>query len=255
MCATERNTDENRMSIGEHLDELRRRIIYALVGVALAMTAGLLLTPRTIAFLKAPYMEQMEAIGQEPNLVVLQVTGGLVNYLRVGFYSAIVIASPWVCYQLWMFVAAGLHGKEKRYVRRIIPFCALLFLSGAAFFVLLIADQVLHYLLKMCLWVGTIPMITFENYISFMLRMIVVFGVAFQTPLVILVLAWVGLVSIRSLNQHRRHAIVAILVMAAIFTPPDLFSQVALAVPMWLLYELGVLLAYLAIRGKARARK
>lgn len=240
------------MSIGEHLEELRRRIIYSLVGVALAMSAGLLLTPRIIEFLKAPYVEQMEAIGQEPNLIVLQVTDGLVNYLRVALYSAIVIASPWVFYQLWMFVVAGLREKEKRYVRRVVPFCSLLFLSGAAFFVLLIADQVLHYLLQMCLWVGTVPMITFENYISFMLRMMVVFGVAFQTPLVILILALIGLVSIRTLNHYRRHAIVVILILAAVFTPPDPFSQVALAVPMWVLYELGVLLAYLAIRARSR---
>lgn len=248
MPKTEERPKETRMSVGEHLEELRRRILYALVGLAGGMVIGLIFAPDIVGMLKEPYVRGMEALGREGNLVVLEATSGLTNYLKVAFYSGLVLGSPWIFYQLWMFVAAGLHERERRYVRWAMPFCTLLFLGGAAFFLWVVSERILHYLLKLTEWLGMVPMITFENHISFMLRMMVVFGLAFQTPLVILVLVWTGLVDIKTLHHYRRHVIIAMMVFSAMFTPPDAFSMAALAVPMWLLYELGVLLAYLLLK-------
>ena len=236
------------MSLGEHLEELRRRIIYALAGLTAGTAICLYFAPVIIDVLKEPYVEVMKGLGLKGDLAVLDVTAGLTNYLKVSVYAGIVLASPWIVYQLWMFVSAGLHQKEKRYVLLVVPFCALLFVGGVAFFLLVVAESVLRFLLELSKWLGMVPMITFENHIGFMTRLMVVFGLAFQTPLVILTLAATNLVSLKMLHRYRRHVIVVILIVAALSTPPDPFSQLALAIPIWLLYELGVVLVYLLKR-------
>ena len=229
MPETDERHKEARMTVGEHLEELRRRIFYALLGLVAGMVVGLIFARDLIALLKGPYIRVMDKLGLEGDLVVLQATSGLTNYLKVAFYAGLVLGSPWIFYQLWMFVGTGLREREKRYVRWAIPFSTLLFVGGAAFFLWVVSERILHYLLKLTVWLGMNPMVTFENHVSFMLRMMVVFALAFQTPLVILILVWM-------------------------FTPPDPFSMVALAVPMWLLYELGVLLAYLLVGRKRRTQ-
>jgi len=256
MTKPDRNPDDARMSLGDHLDELRRRIIYMLVGLAVTTAACLVFAPELIAFLKRPYADVMLQLGLEPNLAVLDVSAGLTNYLKVSFYAGIVLAAPWLFYQLWAFISAGLYEREKRYVRLAAPLCAGLFVTGAMFFVLLVARQVLFYLLSLSRWLGMVPVITFENHINFMTRMMLVFGLAFQTPVLILGLATTGLLTLKMLHHYRKHVVVVILVLAAVLTPPDPFSQIALAIPMWLLYEFGVGLSYLLVfrrRNRSRA--
>jgi len=242
--------DEKRMSVSEHLEELRRRIIYILIALGVSTGLSLLFAPRIISLLKSPYVRVMEALGLAPDLAVLDVTGGLVSYLKIALYAGLVLAAPFIFYQVWAFVAAGLYEREKRYVRRSVPFCSVLFIAGVAFFLLVVAQRVLYFLLALAKWLGMVPVITFPSFVSFMMRMMVVFGLAFQTPLAILVLGMTGLVSARTLNRYRKHVIVIILALAAIFTPPDPFSQIALGLPMWGLYELGALLVYLFARKK-----
>lgn len=240
------------MTLGEHLEELRRRIIYALLGIVAGAIVGMVFAPEIIEALKEPYSRAMQELGQQPNLVVLDATSGLTNYLKVAFYSGFLLAAPWVFYHVWMFVAAGLHERERRYVRLAVPFSVLLFVGGAVFFLGVVSRRILYFLLSLSGWLGMMPMITFENHISFMTRMMVVFGLAFQTPLVILILSVTGLVSMQALHHYRKHVIVVILIVSATFTPPDPFSQMALAIPMWLLYELGVLLAFVFVHRRRR---
>ena len=246
--------DEKRMSLGEHLDELRRRLIYMMCAVAAAMLACLLFASRIIGFLEGPYKRAMESLGLEGQLIVLEVASGLTTLLRVSFYAGLLVSSPFVIYQAWAFIAAGLYERERRYVRMAVPFSAALFIAGAAFFLLVVSERILYYLLKLSTWLGMAPRITFDSFISFMMRTMVVFGVGFQTPLAIVILTAAGLVGPAALRRYRKHVIVGILALAALLTPPDPFSQIALAVPMWLLYELGVLLSWLYVR-KRRGRQ
>jgi Tat protein translocase TatC len=239
------------MSVGEHLEELRRRIIYVLLGMAVSTGLSLVFAPRIISLLKIPYVNVMERLGLEPNLAVLDVAGGLVSYLKIALYAGLILAAPFILYQVWAFVSVGLYEREKRYVRRSVPFSSVLFVGGVAFFLLVVAQRVLYFLLALAKWLGMVPVITFPNFMSFMMRMMVVFGLAFQTPLAILVLGMTGLVSARALNRYRKHVIVTILALAAMLTPPDPFSQIALGLPMWGLYELGVLLVYLFVRKRS----
>jgi len=249
-----RRHDDAKMTLGEHLEELRRRIIYALVGLAVAAAVSLLFTFDLLELLRRSYLDVLSQLNIPGNLVILDVTGGITNYLKVALYSGLVLASPWVFYQAWLFVSSGLHPRERRLVLIAAASCSVLFVCGAAFFLLVVAERVLFFLLMMIKWMGADPKITFRSHIAFMTQMTIVFGLAFQTPLLIFLLGALNVVSVATLNRYRRHVIVAILLLAALFTPPDPFSQIALAIPLWLLYELGVLLTYLFVR-KRKARR
>ena len=238
------------MTLGEHLEELRRRLIYALLAVAASTVAALCFCPALINLLRLPYHHAMERLQMPGELVVLGVADSLSIYLMVSLYAGLIVSAPVVLHQLWLFVGAGLYRRERRMVMLSVPFSAVLFLGGAAFFLAAVSEPILYYFMSVSRWLGTVPMITFDRYIGFMAKMMVLFGLAFQTPLVVLVLAAVGIVSIRGLNKYRRHVIIAVLVVAGVLTPPDPFSQIALAVPLWGLYELGVLLAYLLVGRK-----
>ena len=240
------------MPLGEHLVELRRRIIYGLLGLVAAMALSLFFAPQIIGLLKRPYAQVMAEFGRTGDLAILDATAALTNYLKVSFYAGIVLASPWIFYQFWIFVSAGLYKRERRCVLLGLPLCAMLFIGGAVFFLLVVARRMLYFLLALSEWLGMVPVITFSSHISFMTRLALLFALAFQTPLLILTLAATHIVSIKALQSYRKHVVVGILIFAAMFTPPDPFSQMALAMPMWLLYEFGVLLAYLFIRRSAK---
>jgi len=234
------------MTLGEHLGELRHRLIYAIIALVVSTAGSLYFCPAIIALLKAPYAEAMARLGMDDKLVVLGVASGLTTYMRVSFYAGLIISAPLILQQLWMFVAAGLYEREKRYVMFAVPVSVGLFLAGAAFFLLVLSQSILYYLMTVSRWLGMVPMITFDRY--FMGRMMVLFGLAFQTPLLVLVLAAVGLVSRGTLNRYRKHVIVVAVVLAAVVTPPDPLSQIALALPLWMLYELGVVLVYIFVK-------
>ncbi len=233
---------EARMTVGEHLEELRRRIIRALlglaVGVAIAMAAG----NHLVDALKHPYIRAMAETGREPELIVLHAAEGFLIYLKVALVAGLVLSSPWVFYQLWMFMAAGLHRRERRMVLPAVAVSAGLFLAGAAFFLLGVAVPVLRFFIGFSGWLNLRADITFDNHVSMMLGLMLVFGLAFQTPIVVLLLARMGVVTRGQLSKYRRHVIVCMFLLGAVATSPSPLDQVALALPMWLLYELGVLL-------------
>jgi sec-independent protein translocase protein TatC len=252
----EQEQEATRMSLGEHLDELRRRVIYSLLGLATAMAAALVFGREIVWVLKHPYdaaLQQVEP-GADAGLAVLSAGAGFDAYMRISFYCGLVIACPWILYQLWLFISAGLYPNERRYVSRSVPFSVLLFLGGTAFFYFFVAVPAIRFLLWFDRYMGLKPMVTLQSHVGFMTDMFLAFGIAFQTPLAILILAKVGLVDMKMLNRYRRMAIFAILVFSAVFAPPDALSMLAMAVPMWLLYEFGVLLAFLAIRKRQREK-
>lgn len=251
--APSRDHDDEPMTIGEHLEELRRRILYALLGLAAGTAVAMLFGQHLVALLEAPYVTVMREAGVEPELAILQVTDGFTTYVRLGVVFGLVLSSPWVFYQLWTFVSAGLYPRERRYVLLAVPFSAALFAAGAAFFLFGVSTMVLRFFVAFSAWLGLTPLITFQNHLRFMTSMMVAFGLGFQTPLAVMLLAKVGLVRIATLHRYRRHVIVGILILAALFTSPSPVDQVALAIPMWALYELGVLLAWLTTRNGRRA--
>lgn len=236
------------MSLGEHLEELRRRLIYALLGLVVGVAIGLAIGRPIIQIMQRPYEAALAKMGM-PNeqLSVLAVGAGFDIYMRVALYTGLLIGCPWIIYQVWAFIAAGLRPNERRYVQFSVPFSVALFLAGGVFFVFFVSVPAITFLMEFDRWLGVKPLITLPNQIGFMVDMILAFGVAFQTPVAVLILAKVGLVDMKTLRGYRRHAALAVSIFAAIFAPGDALSMIIMAGAMYLLYELGLVLAHLLI--------
>ena len=184
-------------------------------------------------------------------LQVIAVAAGFISYIKIAMIAGLLLSSPWVFYQLWMFVAAGLYPHEKRYVHIAAPFSAVLFVSGALFFLFVVAPLTLRFLVSFNQRILDVnSQFTFQHYIAFVSHLMLVFGLAFQTPTAIFFLNRTGLVSIAALNKSRKFVVLAIFIVAAMATPPDVISQVTLAVPLYLLFELGILLSYISERRR-----
>jgi sec-independent protein translocase protein TatC len=234
---------DSTMSLGDHLEELRTRLILALAGLGVALAGCLLLGKLIISFIQGPYLAVM---GPDSSLQTLAPAEGISSYVRIALIAGLIVSSPWVFYHLWMFVATGLYPNERRYVYIAIPFSVILFITGALFFMFIVAQLSLAFLLKVNLWLGLKSNWTFPKYVSFISALMLVFGIAFQTPIAIFFLNRTGLVSIRALSRSRKYVFLAVFIIAAMATPPDVISQVTLAVPLYLLFELGILMSYLA---------
>jgi sec-independent protein translocase protein TatC len=249
MGSSKKNYDpfETTMSLGDHLEELRMRLLLALAGLVVGVIISLFFGRLTIEFIKGPYTA---VLGEEAHLQTLAPTQGFTSYIKITVVTGLLLSSPWVFYHLWMFVAAGLYAHEKRYVQMAVPFSAVLFIVGALFFIFVLAQLSLGVLVRMDRWLGLESSWTFPKYVSFITMLMLVFGIAFQTPLAVFLLTKTGLVSIESLKRARKFVVLAIVIVAALATPPDPLSQVALAVPLYLLFELGIVLSYLSARKR-----
>lgn len=244
---------DSTMSLGDHLEELRMRLIRALLGLGLGAVLCLVLCSKIITFIEGPYIGVM---GTEARLQTLAPADGIISYIKIALISGLILTSPWVFYQIWMFVAAGLYPHEKRYVHLATPFSAALFVIGALFFVLVVAPLTLAFLVKFNQRVlGVSSNFTFANYISFITMLMLVFGIAFQTPIAIFFLNRTGLVSIESLRRSRKFVLLGIFVIAAMATPPDVVSQVTLAIPLYALFEIGILLSYFSQKKREKQEK
>jgi sec-independent protein translocase protein TatC len=239
------------MTLGEHLDDLRRRLVLSATGLALSMTLCLIFGKEIMVWIEKPFVAALTEMHKDPSLAVTTVTGVFTTYLRISFYAGLVLASPWIFYQLWSFVAAGLYRRERRYVWLALPFSLSLFLLGAVFATYL-SIPAIKFFISFGDDMGIKPIIMLDDYVSFMTNLLLAFGAVFQVPLVVLVLARVGLVDLRMLHHYRRHVVVAMAAIAAVLAPVDPGSMMAMLLPMWLLYELGIFLAWLLVFRKNR---
>jgi len=238
---------DSTMSLGDHLEELRTRLLYALAGVAVCAIIGFFLGRRIIALLEGPYVD---AMGEEARMIALGPADGFISYVKISLVTGLILSSPWVFYHLWMFVAAGLYPREKRYVYIAAPLSAALFVAGALFFIVGVGPLTLGFLVRINNFLSLSSQFSFRLYIAFVTHLMLVFGIAFQTPTAIFFLNRTGLVSLEALSRSRKYVVLLIVIVAAMATPPDVVSQIALAVPLYLLFELGILLSYFANRRK-----
>ena len=245
--ANETETDLSRMSFSDHIEELRGRLIKALIGIALASVICLCFGDAILTFIRRPLDAALVEYGHPPLLVFLSPVEFFSVYVRVGLICGLMLASPWVFYQIWSFVAAGLYKHERKWVRIFGPASLVLFVAGLACLYYAVLPLTLRFFLRFGEGMAT-PMFTWSFYVSMVLSFALGFGIGFQMPLVVIFLAVSGLVPVSQLKRMRKFIIVGVLTMAAILTPPDWQSQVLLALPMLGLYELGLLVARLAVR-------
>ena len=335
-----------RMSFGDHLLELRSRIIKSLIGIAVAFGISLLLGKYVLLFIAEPMLIALAAAGHEPSFYFNAPPEYFLTYVKVSLICGIFLSAPWTFYQVWGFVAAGLYDQEKKFVNIFAPFSAVLFIIGGVFFVIVVAPisfnffvtfgskwmapeikdsffykrfadeestakketdrgdlaetpktiqeqprgkSIFSFSVDLLLVQGKIlpiphlsinvegesnkhlpdtpqspespespgtpespddpsqgsmvkPWITLQQYVSFVIWLTLVFGLAFQMPLVVFMLGQLGLVGLDSLRSMRKYVLFAIVIASAIITPPDVISQIMLSIPMYALYEVGVML-------------
>jgi sec-independent protein translocase protein TatC len=168
--------------------------------------------------------------------------------MKVTLVLSLIIALPWVFYQMWAFIAPGLYAHEKRLVLPLVLSSSLLFMAGVAFCYFFVFRNVFHFISSFAPASITV-MPDIENYLDFVMSMCLAFGATFEVPVVVVILVRMGLVSVEKLREIRSYVIVGAFVIAAIITPPDGFSMLALAIPMCLLFELGLMLAPAFVRA------
>lgn len=231
--------EEGQESFISHLVELRDRLIRALV-VVLVVFLGLVNWARDIyTLLAAPMLAALPVGG---HMIATDVAGAFFVPMKVTMMVSFLIALPFVLYQAWAFVAPGLYAHEKKLAVPLLFASVALFFVGMCFAYFVVFPTVFAFINKFAPE-GVAVMTDIDKYLSFVLTTFLAFGITFEVPVVVIVLVRVGLVSVEKLKEIRPYVIVGAFVVGAIFTPPDVLSQFMLAVPMWLLYELGIVLA------------
>jgi len=236
---TDPTPDENQETFLSHLIELRTRLLRAIIAVVIVLLCLFTFAKTIYSALAAPLLR---VLPQGSTMIATDVTGTFLVPLKVTLMAAFLVALPYVLYQMWAFVAPGLYQHEKKLVAPVLVSSFIFFLLGmsfAYFFVFPIAFGFFaHYTPA-----GVQMMTDIDKYLSFVLTMFIAFGVTFEVPVIVIVLVRMGIVSLEKLRSIRAYVIVGAFVVGAIFTPPDVVSQLLLAVPLWLLYELGLLMA------------
>ncbi|MCC5786731.1 MAG: twin-arginine translocase subunit TatC [Phycisphaerales bacterium] len=302
------------MPLGDHLEELRARIIIAILGLLPVFAVSLLLSRTALRLIIAPMQEALLSQGLPGQLQTLSPVEPLTTWLRVGLVLTVIFGAPWLVYQLWRFISPGLYRNERRFVHVLIPMSFFMSLAGVLFLYKLILPLVLVFFLQFGAGLGRITAETMvlpdgtelpsvmvlpadpiapeagswwmntelmqlriaigegerarvvgvpvtsgnalaqqprlSEYTRLILNMALAFALGFQTPVVVLLLGWMGLVTPASLGRVRRYAVLGAAVVGSVLTPADPISMVMLAVPLYLLYELGILLLRVMPMGK-----
>ena len=224
-----------------HLVELRDRLVKASIGIAL-VCAALMFWPgpsHIYDFIARPMIASLP-VGSK--MIATGVISPFLVPMKVTLVIAFILALPWVLYQLWAFIAPGLYTHEKRLVAPLVISSSLLFMAGVAFCYFFVFGRVFKFIGEFSpSSIAVTPDI--ENYLDFVMSMCLAFGATFEVPVVVVILVRMGLVSVAKLKEVRSYVIVGAFVIAAIVTPPDIVSQFSLAIPMCLLFELGLLVA------------
>jgi len=272
------------MSLGDHLEELRLRMILALAGIVLGLIVCLFFGKHLIGFLERPYNQAMGLTQLQPianteqksaNQIEIEIqtdevasdvmtnslqpriglqtkkpAEGFTTYLKICLVFGLLLTSPWVFWQAWSFVSSGLYRHEQKFIRVVSPVSALLFVTGALFFLFMVAPLAMTFFMKFNEALNLASFWMFEDYINLILMLMLVFGLAFQMPIAIVFAERMGLVSIKTLANARKYVIVALTIIAAMATPPDVISQICLFIPMYALFESGIVACRLLSKEK-----
>ena len=242
-------TDNLQTGLFSHLLELRTRLIKAAATVLLLLVALMPVANRLYSLLAAPLVARLP---QGAHLIATEVTSPFLTPLKLAFYVALLVSMPVILYQLWAFVSPGLYRKEKRLARPLLVAALLLFYLGCAFAYYLVLPAAFRFLTAMTPN-GVEMMTDINHYLDFVMLVFFAFGLCFEVPVAVVILAATGIVDLAKLRSSRRYVLVGVFAVSALLTPPDITSMIMLAVPMYLLYELGLLaVAWLVVPRTAQ---
>ncbi len=239
---------QNEMSVFEHIAELRKRLIIVVVFFFIAVIAGFLLSRPIIIYL------QHTDEARNLTLNSFNLTDPLMVYMKFAFIIAFVLTSPIILYQLWSFVSPGLYEKERRVTLSYIPISVGLFLLGVAFSYFILFPFVVEFMERISNDLGINQVIGINEYFTFLLQLVIPFGVLFQLPVVVMFLTRLGIVTPMFLSKIRRYAYFALLVIAALITPPELTSHLMVSIPLFILYEISIWVSRISYRKAQRVK-
>lgn len=241
------DTAEGKMSFLEHLGELRTRIVWSLIPTIVGLLVAFRFSDRILLYLRRP----LDKAGVQ--LVALTPTESFWTSMKISMVAGVILAMPIILWQVWAFIAPGLHRHERRFAAPFVLIGSLLFLIGASFALLVVVPFALQFLLNFGKEQGITPMISVSSHVDFIIKFTLAFGLVFELPLALTMLSRMGLVTPQFLSKNRKYAILINFVIAAMLTPtPDILNQSLMAGPLIILYEVGILSA--RIFGK-RKRK
>jgi len=222
-----------------HLIELRDRLLKAMVSLLVVFGVLFYWARDIYSFLAKPLLAELPA---GSHMIAVEVAAPFFVPIKVTMFVSLVIALPFVLYQIWAFIAPGLYSHEKKFAIPLVATSTVLFLIGMAFAYFIVFPVVFHFVATFTPE-GVEMNTDIQKYFDFVLALFLAFGLAFETPIAVVILTKMGIVSLKKLKESRPYVIVGAFVIAAIFTPPDVVSQLLLAFPIWLLFELGLLIS------------
>ncbi|MEJ5348664.1 MAG: twin-arginine translocase subunit TatC [Desulfosoma sp.] len=232
----------DKMPFTEHLEELRRRLIICAIAVGVGFVISYFFKEKIFSWLMQPLLQALPKDGHQ-KLIYTAPHEAFMTYIRVSFLGGVALAIPVILYQFWRFVAPGLYEHERRYLYPIVILSTIFFIGGAAFGYLIVFPYGFQFFTSFATEFIA-PMISTKEFLSFATRLLIAFGLVFEMPLVTFFLAKLGLVKASFLKKHRKYAILIIFIGAAILTPPDVFTQILMAIPLLILYEMSVWIAH-----------
>lgn len=243
MIATDRIASDSFIS---HLIELRNRLLRIVIGLLVVSLALLPFANEIYQFLATPLLQSLPSGGQ---MIATDVTTPFFVPMKAVLLAAFMLAAPHTLYQIWAFVAPGLYLNERRLITPLVFTSFVLFLCGMAFAYFLVFPVVFGFISSTAPD-GVAVMTDIGKYLDFAMTLFIAFGLAFEVPVAVVLLVITGVVSVVALREARAYVIVGAFVLGAIFTPPDIISQFMLAIPLWLLYEAGIIVASLIQRKR-----
>ncbi len=237
---------DEKLSFTAHLEELRKRLIFCIVAVVIGFVTCYSFSQKIYVFLARPLQE---VLPPNSSLIFTTPTEAFLTYLKTAFIAGFFLSIPIVFYQLWKFIAPGLYNHEKSYVLPFVLSSTVLFIGGAVFGYFVVFPFAFKFLMGFSSDM-TRALPSMKEYLSFVIKLLLAFGIVFETPVFIFFLAKLGIVNYQMLKAYRKYFLVLAFVVGALLTPPDPLSQIMMAVPLLILYEVSVLVTRLF--GKKR---
>ena len=241
--------EDEKLPVTDHLEELRRRLIKCLLAVAVGFALSYSFSKQLFDLLTWPLIQAMPEDGK---LIYTSLQEAFITYLKISFFAGIFLAAPVIFYQIWKFIMPGLYANERRYVLPFVVTACIFFLMGASFAFFVAFPFGFRFFLGFTTdRIQALP--SMKEYLSLCMSLLLAFGITFELPVVMFFLARMGIVNHIMLRRYRKYAILIISIIAAILTPPDILSMTMLGIPLYLLFELSVVVTYYFGKKKAPA--
>jgi len=240
---------EEKMPFTDHLGELRKRLIRILIVLGIGLGGCWFYKDLLFQVITRPLYQ---VLPENSHMIYTSLPEAFFNYIKICFYTSLVLTSPYTLYQLWKFISPGLYKSEKKYVAPFVISSSLLFVGGVLFGYFLALPPAFGFFVEFSSDFLK-PMISVKEYLSFAIKLLLAFGLSFELPVLIFFMAKIGVVNSKMLGKNRRYAILIIFIAAAILTPsPDVFTQIIMAVPLMGLYEIGIFVAKFAEKKRLK---